>query len=874
MAGRIDGTPSSGAGPASSASSPAAAPSPAPSSPAAASSPAASSPAPSATQGRPAAFRAVRRVANYLRTLGLSDRARVRELSHRIVLDVAAEDPEQHAALAVAAAQARFATWLAALELPEGASPLWLRAFIGAHPELFLGDPERAHAAAAHFGDPLAGRPPRRASFRPQSFEPAQLPQWLRGLLPALALTLFASHSLWRALASDGFSWLELAWLSLFALLFCQAAIGLSNAALGFVLRRRERRAAAELASAAQGSEAPPARAASGEPLPRTALLMPIYHENAEDVFAALAGMREALAALPGGESFEVFVLSDSRDAQICADEERAFRRVAASSATVPIYYHRRAHNERQKAGNLAEFFERWAPRYEYAVTLDADSIMTAECLIELVRRIHADPELGLLQAPIALHRGETLFARTQAFAASVCGPNFTRGLAAWSGNCGNYYGHNAVLRVGAFLDCCELPRLNGEPPFGGHVLSHDFVEAALLCRAGWHVRSAADLTLGSYEELPPTLTEYVARDQRWCQGNLQHLLIARMRGFRAMSRVHLLLGAFAYLAGPLWFAFVAIGVLLWRNTGPGFVHAANLIALSTLAVLLGPWLLGAWDTASDAARRRAHGGRWRIARSAVLGAVLGALLAPLLMLHHTRIVLSILTGRAVSWGAQRRHATSELIAVAQAELPATLLGLTAAALAVFEPAGPWRWLSPVWLPWLLSIPLHASVSSGSLGSLARRSGWLVIPSESEPEPLLARIDELRAFTRSDTSARFRDLVLDPVLLAAHLEHLGDDADPGSQRGLELLRARALQEGPLSLSPAEWRRLAQDRESMRELHREAWQHWPVESWDLGREEPRLPPDGGEAKPDAPASSSPAHAERLPSSVERGQGRLL
>jgi len=215
-----------------------------------------------------------------------------------------------------------------------------------------------------------------------------------------------------------------------------------------------------------------------------------------------------------------------------------------------------------------------------------------------------------------------------------------------------------------------------------------------------------------------------------------------------------------------------------------------------------------------------------------------------------------------VSWGAQRRHAASELAAVAQAELPATLLGLAAAVLAIFEPTGPWRWLTPMWLPWLLSIPLHAGVSSGWLGSLARRARWLVVPSESEPEPLLSRIEELRALTRSDVLARFRDLVLDPVLLATHLEHLGEDAAAGSQRGLDLLCARALQEGPLSLSPAEWRRLAQDRESMQRLHREAWQRWPVESWDLGREEPRLPPEASAAlAADEPTPSAPAHAGR-------------
>lgn len=796
---------------------------------------------PSASSREPASettLRASRRVANYLRTLGLADRARVRALSRELAQAVHAGSAEQHAALAVAHAQARFEAWRDALyeTLPEGVDPLWLRAFIASRPELFLGDLERARRAAARFGDPRAGTGPRRASFRPQAFEPARLPRWLRGALPPLALTLAASYWLWHALRADGGNLLELGWVLLFAFLFGQAALGLSTAALGFVLRRRER---ALTPPAASASPAAPAPAAA---LGRTALLMPIYHESCEDVFAALAGMREELSRLPEGSAFELFVLSDSRDPQVCADEERAFRRVSAEASRVPLYYHRRVHNERQKAGNLAEFFERWAPRYEFAITLDADSVMTAEVLVELVRRMQRDPQLGLLQAPLSLHRGQTLFARAQAFAASVCGPNFQRGLAAWSGEHGNYYGHNAVLRVRAFLDCCELPKLNGEPPFGGHVLSHDFVEAALLCRAGWHVRIAHDLEAGSYEELPPTLSDYVIRDRRWCQGNLQHLAIARMRGLMGMSRIHLLLGACAYLAGPGWFAFVALGLLAWHSGGQGFETVAQLVGLVTLAVLLGPWLLGIGDTLRDRRRRAAHGGAGRVLLGGLLGVLLGAALAPLLMLHHTRIVLGIVAGRAVGWNAQHRRAQSQLSRVLRDELLATLLGAVAATFAAFHGSGAWLWLAPVWLPWCLAIPLHALVSSARLGQLALRAGLLTTPVELSPEPLLSRIDELRELTRTDVASRFRDLVLDPVLLAAHLDSLDGQRPPLSARRLDSLRERALREGPFALSPTEWRWLSADRERMQLLHREAWQRWPVESWDLGGGEPQLPPD--------------------------------
>jgi membrane glycosyltransferase len=854
---------------------------------------------------KPAASAAARRVSNYLRALGLSDRARVRDLSQRIALSVTADNAEEHAARAVAEAQARFENWRSTLysALPEGVHPLWLRAFIAARPEHFLSaDMARAKRAARSFGDPSAGTGPRMARFRPQEFEPARMPSSFLGLVPPIVMTWAASCALWHAITLDGWTWVELGWISLFVFLFFQAAAGFSTATIGFIARLFRRAPAARASrptqarpelgaraedEAAQASslEASAVVAARAEReghdaeldgalvLPRTALLMPIYHESAEDVFAALAGMRESLAALPEGKAFDVFVLSDSRDPEVCAEEERAFRRVAAASDSIPIYYHRRARNERQKAGNLAEFFERWGPRYTYAITLDADSVMSGEMLVELIRRMEANPKLGLLQAPLAVHRAETLFARTLAFSASLCGPIFTHGLSLWSGRNGNYYGHNAAVRVSAFLDCCALPKLKGEPPFGGHVLSHDFVEAALLCRAGWEVRTAHDLEGGSYEELPPTLTDYVARDHRWCQGNLQHLRIAGMHGIEPMSRIHLLLGAFAYLASPAWFAFVVLGLVAWQQTGAAFAEVAGLVGLGTAAILVAPWVLGVLDGLRHPVRRRTHGGALRLVPSGVLGLLLGALVAPLLMIHHTRIVLSILSGRAVSWGAQQRRASGNFAKIVRAEWPATLLGVGLGAWTLLGQANLSLWFAPLWVPWALAIPLNLTVSSAAFGSLARRLGFLIVPTESEPEELLRRIDELRVLTRSDASARFRDLVLDPVLVMAHCAKLEGKQPSATPKRLAELRTRALREGPASLSAHDWKVLAEDAESMQVLHREAWRRWPVEAWDLGREEPQLPPETARPVLAASSSTSSSAVASLPSSERARQSSV-
>lgn len=774
--------------------------------------------------------RAIRRVAEYMHALGVADILRVDAQAEEIV-DATSEGGEPNPERAIAEAQQRFERFMLAV-FGEDASvvdPLWLRAFLSAHPEHFLGDIEAARAAVSRFGDPRAGRPPVHNQFRDQELKRMRTPRWALGLTVPAALTTAATLALLSALAQDGLSAGELIWASLFAFLFGLASIGFFTAALGFARGLVKGRAPATVATA----------------LPRSALVMPIYHENPEVVFAGLIAMRESLERVAGGEAFEIFVLSDSRDPEKAAEEERAFRRAASTgSGKIPMYYRRRAKNERQKAGNLAEFFERWGHRYTYAVILDADSLMRGETVVEMVRRLEASPRVALLQAPLELHRGTTLFARSQQLAGSVSGPMFTRGLATWAGEHANYYGHNAAVRVSAFLECCALPVLAGEPPLGGHILSHDFVEAALLCRAGWEVRIAHDLS-GSYEELPQSLPEYVARDRRWCQGNLQHLRIAVSEGLKPMSRIHMLVGAAAYLAGPVWLVFVAVGALLAASSHDALVapRVAVVLASATAVTLLGPRLLGLLATLIDGKARRAHGGALRVTLSVLFEAAFAAAIAPLLMVHHTRIVFSILSGSTVRWGAQARRSTGALATIARAELVSTLMGVAMASLLTAFAPQLLAWLSPIWAPLVLAIPLAMLASSDLAGRALQVLGILRVPSETTTDDLVLRADDLRALTAGDDSARFRDMVLDPVLLAAHIARLPrDGAGQPSPEQLARIRERARRAGPTALTAVERKLLAADAESMRWLHREAWRHWPVESWQLAREQPQLPPE--------------------------------
>jgi membrane glycosyltransferase len=772
--------------------------------------------------------RAERRVAEYLRTLGLLDNQRVDQLAGQFA-DIAAS-PEA----AVELAQRAIDHYMLEVfgENAGVVDPLWLRAFIGECPQLFLGDTKEARKVAAKFGDPRAFRPPLHAQFQEQALRRVSVPSWVYGIGGAATLTAAATAALLFGLSADGLGMAEVIWAGLFSMLFGLGAIGCTIALTGFIVSRRPR-----------NLELP----APTRPLPRSALVMPIYEEDAEHVFAGLAAMRESLAHTPGGEAFEIFVLSDSRRPEQVAEEERAFRRVARLPVPVniPVFYRRRAINERQKAGNLSEFFERFGHRYEYAIVLDADSLMRGDTLVEMLRRMEAQPKLALLQAPLFLHAGTTIFARAQQLAASVCGPLFTRGLSHLAGPHGNYYGHNAAIRVRAFLDCCSLPVLDGQPPLGGHILSHDFVEAALLCRSGWEVRMADDL-VGSWEELPGTLPDYVARDRRWCQGNLQHLRVALAEGFKPMSRLHMWVGAGAYLAGPAWFTFTVLGaVLAAGSTGPLVPAAIALpLTIATALLLLGPRILGVVSTLAQPAQRRDHGGALRVLISGVFELVLGSLLAPLLMVHHTKIVLSILTGSSIRWGSQNRRGRGRFSQLIRGEVVGTLLGLgTATALALSAPHL-LIWLAPIWLPLALSIPIVLVVSSTTLGEWLAKTGVFATPSETHPDDLLLRASELQALTKADEAARFRDLVLDPLLLSAQLKKLEkqENVTTIAKSQLEHMLKRALRVGPAALTDTERKALSEDADSLRTLHREAWRKWPVESWQLAREVPHLPRD--------------------------------
>ncbi|MDG4549525.1 MAG: glucans biosynthesis glucosyltransferase MdoH [Candidatus Contendobacter sp.] len=665
--------------------------------------------------------------------------------------------------------------------------------------------------------------------------------------LLALLTTLGAMGLMVSVFQTDGISPMELILLVLYAILFSWICISFWTAFMGFfvVLTGRDRWAISRQSGPALDPVAPK---------PRTAILMPIYNEDSERVFAGLRAIHQSLADTGQLGGFDFFVLSDTRDPDVWVEEELRWQdMVRALDGKGRIFYRNRPENVSRKSGNLEDFCTRWGGHYRYMIVLDADSIMKGETLVEMVRIMERHPRVALLQTPPVPINRESLFARILQFAGSLYGRMFTAGLNYWQLGESNYWGHNAIIRIQPFLDHCGLPKLPGREPFGGDILSHDFVEAALLRRAGWEVWLAYDLE-GSYEEIPPTLIDYAKRDRRWCQGNLQHLRLALSGGFNALSRLHFLMGVMSYAASPLWLLFLlATGIdayfqtrhepvyFFGENWAPvwpvSFAVEMTTVLLVTLTMLFLPKVLALLLLLKDGRLRRAHGGMLKATLSVALETLFSVLTAPVLMLFQTKFVLAILLRRAVGWPPQQRgdHMTSFREAALTHGVQ-TLIGIVAGALSYrYVPAFFW-WFIPVLLGLVLAIPVSMLSSSIALGHRARQLGLFLTPEETEPPVVLDYLAEnleedepVLPVLRERPASRFVQALTDPYVNALHLSLLPPREPPGKRRRhyLEGLIHQLEEEGPDSLSAPQKRDLLSDPETLTRLHALFWSRPPA-----------------------------------------------
>jgi membrane glycosyltransferase len=659
--------------------------------------------------------------------------------------------------------------------------------------------------------------------------------------------------------------------LVLFGILFAWISAGFWTAVMGAVVLLFGRAGPLARRLAAQ-----PVRPL--DPTVRTAIVMPICNEHVPTVFGGLAATIDSLVATGESEHFDVYVLSDTSNPDIRAAEHAAYSQLAArmaaeaegDPAALRVHYRWRQRRTKRKAGNVADFCRRWGGAYRYFIVLDADSVMTGECITTLVRMMEASPDTGILQtAPRAVGH-ETLHGRIQQFAARAYGPLFTAGMRFWQLGESHYWGHNAILRMAPFLAHCALAPLPGNGPLGGEVMSHDFVEAALMRRAGWKVWVADELD-GSYEQVPPNLLAELQRDRRWCQGNLQNSRLMFEPRLHTVHRTAFLTGVLAYASSPLWLAFLLLSTVLFaQSVGSDPTYflepyqlfpvwpTANVGLMLTLFGLTGVLLLApkAMAIVAIVGRRDADrfGGVARLFASAFIEFLHSLLLAPVRMLFHSQFVLAALSGWKLDWKSPPRDdaATPWREAIARHGVHTLFAVAWAVAIVVTSATFPW-WLSPILGGLFLAIPISVLTSRVRIGRALRAHGLMLTPEEHTEPRVLREARHAAAEVVAAGSASLGAVVVDPAMHTRVLAALPVRTPAaGDKAGAEArVLDRALRGGPSALDAADRLRLLSSRSSLAFLHREVLAQRAHSDWTAGVRVQRpawretLPPEAAE-----------------------------
>ena len=663
---------------------------------------------------------------------------------------------------------------------------------------------------------------------------------WRRLILLFLMFgqTGLATYSMSAVLPYHGTKPMEVVTLALFGILFCWISAGFWTAMVGFLvlLRGGDRYM---ISAADSGDLAVGTVNAALDAGARTAIVMPICNEDVSRVFAGLRATYESAQRSGMLQHFDFFVLSDSSQPDLCVAELAAWNQLCqAVDGYGRIFYRHRLRRVKRKSGNIDNFCRRWGSNYRYMIGLDADSVMSGECIARLVQLMEANPGAGIIQtAPRASGR-DTLYARIQQFSTRVYGPLFTAGLHYWQLGESHYWGHNAIIRMAPFIRHCALAPLPGRGALAGDILSHDFVEAALMRRAGWAVWIAYDLD-GSYEEMPPNLLDELKRDRRWCHGNLMNFRLFLAPGMHPVHRAVFATGVMAYLSAPLWFLFLVLstGMLashaltlpeyfteprqlfpIWPEWHPEraltlFSATATLLFLPKILSVLLIWVQGA----------KRYGGRLQVVLSMLMEMVFSALLAPVRMLFHSRFVAAAFLGWEMHWKSPPRgDAETSWRDALRKHGGHTLLGL-AWGVGVF-------WLNPSYLWWLLpivgalmlSIPLSVFSSRVSLGRRLRGLRTFLIPEEMKPPPELLATNAYLAAT--PPVPVFSDAVADPSLNA--LLCACATARPRLPAATRAQHARwadiALKHGVAALTPEQANLLLRDPLALSRLHFDVW----------------------------------------------------
>ncbi len=567
-----------------------------------------------------------------------------------------------------------------------------------------------------------------------------------------LASTVAGTWAITTILSPGGWTPLEKAIIVIFTFLFGWIAVNFWTVVFGFFVSLKKDDPFLTI----------PRTISPIPPSIKIALVMPVHNEEVPRIFAALRAMYDTIKDAGVLDHFDIYVLSDSTSIAHGIAEEIYWAKLCQDvNGFGRIFYRRRKLRIHKKSGNVSDFCRRWGCQYKYMITLDADSLMGGELLVRMVNMMESRTDIGILQtAPMAVNQ-TSLIARLQQFSSHLYGPLFFAGLRFWQLDETGFWGHNAIIRMAPFMKYCALPRLSGGPPFGGEILSHDFVEAALMRRAGWGVWLAHELE-DSYEELPPNLLEELARDKRWCQGNIQHLRLMFMRGISCGHRILFLQGNLFYFSSLMWFLLL---VLMTANAVANFFHKTVYflterslfptwtvehrglsfqLLIATSIFLFSPKVLSVILIALSPERGVKFGGVLRVSASVILETIFSTVLAPLRMLFHAWYCVLNLLGRKLTWGSQGRLQKKTSFREAfRAHWPGTVSAMAWAVLAYAVNQTLFWWVSVIVAPLILGIPISIIYSYSSVGMFFQRCGLLLTPPEIVPSRVLARYQEL-----------------------------------------------------------------------------------------------------------------------------------
>jgi membrane glycosyltransferase len=480
----------------------------------------------------------------------------------------------------------------------------------------------------------------------------------------------------------------------------------------------------------------------------RTALAMTVRNEDPLRSYQRLAVMRADLDATGWGQQFDIFILSDTNDAEVATEEVRLFHAMRDQLGGQRVQYRRRTTNEGFKAGNVRDFLNNQGRDFDFYLPLDSDSVMSGAAILRMARIMQAWPRLGILQSLVVGSPATSGFARIFQFGMRHGMRSYSMGAAWWQADCGPYWGHNALIRVRPFRRHCRLPVLPGKPPLGGHILSHDQIEAVLMRRAGYEVRTIPVET-ESWEDNPPTLMDFTKRDLRWCQGNMQYWRLLGLKGLRPVSRFQVFAAIMMYMGAPAWMLMTATAAAKLIEGDFGQVDIAFGIAMFFImfAVSLVPKLMGLLDIAMTTGGVARYGGGLRFALGGLLEAVFSILMAPVVAFRVTLFLIRLAFGKSVIWGGQNRDAYRLTWADAARGLwPQTLFGTgLLVSISLIKGLDTVVWAAPMIAGLMLAIPFAVLTADPRFGRWAERLGLCAVPDEISVPPTHRHLDQMAA---------------------------------------------------------------------------------------------------------------------------------